>query len=221
MTRWAPRRPGEEESGLTLLEMVVALGLLAMLCVGCFQAMSIFLGYEDEGIGFGQAQQKANLALDQIRDEVRSANVVFDPAGSTGAGTNPDSTSIPSGFSLLVYTQVNGYPECVQWRLLDTGQLETRIFDNNWQTDGKVSVWDVMATNVTNYSGSITPFVLDGGSDYGGGSTSGASRLLDVELVVAGTNNQKLSSTLQSSVTARDVEFFPLTSTACTPVPNP
>lgn len=220
MSRGA-RPDGGDERGLTMIEMVVALGLLAMLCVGCFQTMSVFLGAEDEGIGFGQAQQKANLALNQIRNEVRSADVVFSPAGSTGAGTNPDSTSIPSGFSLLVYTQVNGNPECVQWRLLDTGQLETRIFSNNWQADGRVSVWDVMATNVTNYRGSITPFVLDGGSDYGGSSGSGASRLLDVELVVTGTNNQDLATTLQTSVTARDVEFFPLTSTACSPVPSP
>jgi len=204
------------EEGFTAVEMAIACGVLMIVALMGFYAMSSTLTGSSAGLAKSQATTISSYALSQLRQEVTSANVLFNPATEgSNAGTNPDHTSIPAGFSLRVYTQNNGIYTCLQWRVLDTGDLQVRSWSNQWQTNGVVGVWTTLLTGVTNPSNS-PPFVLDQNANFGG-STS--SRLLDVNFILGGKNIVTPVDVV-SSIAGRDAEYYPQNTGDCSPVPS-
>ena len=235
MDRARPQWPGADttvdspEAGLSMMEIAFAMAIMMVVLVMGLRATGSLLGVESQAVSKGQSTTEVVVALDQLRQEIVSANVIFDPANDYStqvvhgvptnvnyAGSNADGTQIKQGWSLRVYTQLNGVPMCVQWRLLDTGALQTRTWSNFWQTGGAVHPWSTLAGNVVNASG-YAPFSLDHAANYGGTS----SRLIDVSLY-ASTGNKHVNPVLvQTSIAARDAEYYPANTGVCSPIPTP
>jgi hypothetical protein len=209
--RWASTRSDE---GFTLIETSVATFLLGFVLLMTSLAMANFATSNTSGMSVVSADQRAMDIWNKMQSELVSADVLFDPSTEgSNAGTNPDQSAIPTGFSLRALTQTGGTPMCVQWRLLNTGVLQQRSFSNLWQTDGKVGSWANIASGINNPT-TAPPFVLDTGSQFGG-------RLLDLNLYITG---DRQTVNVQSSVTAHDAQFYQASSQDtqdCNPVPTP
>jgi len=210
-------RRARAEHGVVVLELVVASVVLVVVSMMGFIATQATLRVSSSGLAKAQATTVSAVALSQLREETSSANILYDPANEgSNAGRSPDGTSIPAGFSLRIYTQANGIFTCMQWRVLDTGALQTRSWSDQWQTNGEVGNWVSLLTGITNPTGT-PPFVLDQGANYGG---SASSRLLDVDLLL-GAKNLAQPVEVQSSIAGRDAEYYPQNTGDCTPVPTP
>jgi len=217
--RWNPvmafraRGPGEE--GVTLLELGFSMLLMSFLMIAVVTTISTFMSTTNNAIKLGQADDQASLVIDQLQSQIVSANVLYNPATEgTNAGTNPDSTAIPAGFSLRIYTQVRGVPACVQWRVFDTGVVQSRTWTDT--TPPAVSPWKQQMVGIVNPS-TTPPFALDSTSAYG-------NRVLDLDLIVQTGTSKATTVTIASSLTARNAQFFQpaANDTAdCTPVPSP
>ena len=171
----------------------------------------------------GQSVDQAHLAIEQIETQLRSSDVLYDPSaenpgGVSNAGTNADSTQVPVGYSLRIYTQTNGTFTCAQWRVLDTGSLQTRTWSPTWQTDGIKTGWRTVATSLVNGSSALDPsntkpFVLDTTSSY-------SSRLLDIDLLANADPGRSTNVEIKASVDGRDIEYGVMTN-ECNIIPTP
>jgi hypothetical protein len=239
------------ESGQSMLEVLVAMSLLVVLATMGLLAVSTNMKVSAQGLGKAQGTFADNAVLAELRQEVVSANIVYDPStefnptgGFNGtSGTNClSSTSsgsgngwncaasvttgnLPQGFSLRLYTQLNGNFTCLQWRLLTSGVLQTRSWIDGWQLvdpsgateSGVVTGWQTLVSGLKN-SSSQPPFLLDPAGNYG---ASAGARLLDVNLLAAGNNTSGATVQISSSISARDAEYFPTQTGYCSPVPGP
>jgi len=209
------------------MEMMVATALFAIVVAFSFGALASLQKASLTVDVRGQSMDQAHLAVEQVESQLRSATVIYDPAsenpgGVSNAGTSPDGTQVPVGFSLRIYTQTNGTWSCDQWRLLDNGNLQTRTFSPTWQTDGIETGWRTTATNLVNGSATLdpkyprdtTPFVLDTSSNYG-------SRLLDIDLLDnADPTNRSTNVEIKAAITGRDIQYG-VTTNACSVIPSP
>lgn len=160
---------------------------------------------------------QVRLAIQQIDQQVRSGNLIYDPTqeatGTAGPACNPTTTPtdscVASGFSLRVYTQANGANKCVQWRVYNQ-TLQSR----SWNQDGSsVTDWTTIADDISNADSAppVSPFSLDSTPSYGG-------RVLDIDIVV--NEGQGATGQVQSSVTGRNTEYgYP--NSVCAVVPSP
>lgn len=220
--RWpkaAHRRALSAEAGLTAVEMLVASALLISVSVIGFSAVGTIYGLSNRTLDTAQSATASGLVMGELRQEGVSANIVFDPSTEgTNAGTNPDGSAIPPGFSLRIYTQNNGFYSCVQWRLLDTGELQTRQWPNG-QTPPNWSSASTLLSGVVNYSppapftNLTKPFVLDANSAYYGLSSSGG-RLLDVDLILD-QHKTETPVEIRTSIAGRDAWYYPANSGLC------
>jgi hypothetical protein len=211
-----------------MVEIVVAMGLMMVVLMVGMRAASTAVDVEAQATSKGQATTQVVAAMTELRQEIVSADVIFDPSneqytsgpssGTNYAGANPDGTKINPGWSLRIYTQLNGNTMCVQWRLLDNGALQTRMWSPVWSQSsgqsGTVYPWDTLATNVVNTS---APFALNYSANYGGSN----SRLVIVSLLASAGNARVSPQLLQSSIAARDAEYYPANTLDCYPVPTP
>jgi hypothetical protein len=213
---WCTGARRRHEAGFTAVELVIAMVMLGTVMLMGFQAVGTVLGVGNQALGTQQSTTVAALTMTELREEVVSANILFNPANEgSNAGTNPDGSSVPAGFSLRIYTQTDGIFTCFEWRLLDTGALQLRSWSDQWQTNGVVKGWTTLLTGLSN-PGNDPPFSLDSGANYGG-STS--SRLLDVDLWVH-SSNQSAPLEFRASIAGRDAEYYPQNTGDCSPVPS-
>lgn len=204
------------EDGFTVIEMMIATTVMMVVALMAFYGIATMSSVSTQGQARAQANTVVSSALDQIRLEVTSANIIYDPAAEgSNPGKNPDGSSIGAGFSLRIYTQNNGILTCMQWRLLDTGALQVRSWSDDWQVNGVVKTWTTLVSGITNKTGTA-PFVLDNGSNYGG-STS--SRLLDLDVLVGGSSIPTPVE-VKASIAGRDAEYYPQNTGDCSPVPS-
>ena len=166
-----------------------------------------------------QANDQARQAIQQIDKEVRSGNLLYDPAtepvNSAGPScspiTVPANDCIAAGYSLRVYTQANGNYQCVQWRVLNE-TLQTR----SWNTDNTlVTGWSTVADHVVNATtaGAGAPFARDSDSTFGG-------RLLDVNVLVNEGCGSGQGIQVQTSVAGRNT-WYGYSPTVCNDIPAP
>jgi prepilin-type N-terminal cleavage/methylation domain-containing protein len=210
------RRHGaaRDERGVTLIETLIAMTIFATV-VGLVMGVLV-----DALRGVQQVQARTDaidqsrLALANIDRQVRSGDVLYNPAA------DPDTTaaamSVPSSrtWQMRVFTQANGMQRCVQWQVIG-GVLRTRSWTPTWRTDGLVSPWKVAARGVVN-TPTQTPFAL-----RGGGSTSAyQSRLLDVSLYVQTSSKGGAPVLVTSSLAGRNT-IYGVDAGICTPVPAP
>jgi len=213
--RFLRRLHGPSEDGTTLIELLVAMAVLSVVLT---MVMFVLVGMEKT---YGQESDRtltnnnARLAVEELDREIRSGNVLYDPAAENDAAHD-----VYSGMSLRIYTQSNANSRpgfrCVQWRITSAGLLQTR----NWWTDWRnspstlVAPWRMVADHVVNRSVSpqVTAFSLDTSDpSYGG-------RIVKIVIVVNQHPGQQQDVTVQSSVEGRNTTFgYP--NNACADIP--
>jgi len=200
---------------MTLLELVITIGLLATVIMAILPIMtSVQQSYERES-DRSQSNDQARLAVEELDREIRSGNVLYDPASESDPANG-----IYPGMSLRIYTQTNASTRtpgnrCVQWRVVN-GALQTRNWSITWQTDGNVSGWHIVADHVVNQPNPPTPpttpaFQLDPDPSKGG-------RSVIITIQVQQDPQSGVPVQIRQAVTGRNTEYgYP--STVCQSIP--
>lgn len=190
------------ERGLTLVEMMVTMTILGI-------ALAIFLSVlfsVQRGVVLQEKRtarnDQARLAIQALDRELRSGNVLYDPA----------SESVPY-YSLRIYTQSNAPTRgimCVQW-LLDEEKLKTR----QWvpYNTSTATSWRTVAEGIVNRT--VTPnvqlFTVDP-DPYKGGRTVQVTLLVNDDYA----NHPEQTIRLQAALTGRNTTYGTLQN-ACIP----
>jgi prepilin-type N-terminal cleavage/methylation domain-containing protein len=210
------RAAAGDESGMSLVELLVAMAIMGFVITAVLSVLSsAMIGYNRQS-DRSTTNDQARLAVEELDREIRSGNLLYDPAleaGSAGSGIVP-------GYALRIYTQNNADtrnpgPRCDQWRILN-GSLQHREWTTTWREDDIVSGWRTIATNIVNQTVSppVPAFVLPSAVSYpyyGG-------RLLSITLLAQVKASSGSPVRVQESVTGRDTEYgYP--TNVCTDIP--
>jgi len=204
--------------------------------------MSVFVSVEADVVrqdNLSRTLDQARLAIWQLDREIRSGNVVYDPASENNGlascqGTDP----CVAGYTLRIYTQSNadtrastgvGAPQvCTLWKIDSSQTLWTRQWPPNDPTHA--TGWRVVATGIVNRSLSLlhagdpayTAFTLDTDPNKGYVTTpSASSRTLNIVLYVNNdlTHHSDQTVKLQTSLTGRNTSYgYP--ANVCLAVPS-
>ena len=192
-----------DQRGFTLAELMIVVMML-LVVTGTFLTI---LESVNGAIVRQQARSDTNdqlrAAVQQLDREIRSGNILYDPALET----------VP--YSLRVYTQANAPTrdvpfQCVQWKIEDR-QLLRRFWPP--ENPGDVSDWRLLADHIVNEDVGTPAFDLDGDPNKAG-------RTLDVTLLANADFDTGRSRTvrIQTSLTGRNTSLgYP--TTLCDPAP--
>lgn len=155
---------------MTLVELVVAMSILGIVLL----VFTSVLASVQRGVvrqdSLSQTLDSARLAIQQLDRELRSGNVLYDPALENAPvgtpGRIPSCSGCLPGYTLRVYTQTNADTRgptpyrCVLWKIEDQ-QLMTRWWPP-LEPSG-ASAWRIVAEGIVNrdLSPTTTAFVLD------------------------------------------------------------
>lgn len=183
----ARRENRGRDAGTTLVEILISMTIFAVALAIVYSVLITVQQQTKDQTSRADAVGNARLALQQIDRQVRSGNVLYNPATET----------LP--LSMRIYTQANGEQRCVQWQVYN-GVLRSRSWSPTWLTDGQVSDWTVVARDVVNTTVS-PPFALQGGS------TAYGSRLADVTLLVKSPTARGKPINVTSSLSGRNTAY--------------
>jgi len=170
------------------------------------------------------------LGLSQIDRQVRSGNVILDPALETYTDSGVDPY-----YSLRIYTQEGDSPKCAQWRVIDEnddgfGNLEYRYWSPNYPTDPAVSDWAVVAHNVivpafvapdSNDSSTWPPFWKDPSTVTSAlGSTPAQNVRITLKLLTPEMRKGSKPVSISSVVTGRNT-VLGYSESSCSVIPAP
>lgn len=152
-TRWLARGGHHlaDERGMTLAELMVATFIFGIVMLVFTTTLASVQRAAVRQDNLSRTNDQARLAMEQLDREIRSGNVLYDPAQPL-AGYDPD-------FNVRVYTQSNAPSRaletagsngfaCVLWTLDDQGQLLTRRWPPN--DPASATQWRVVATGIVN-----------------------------------------------------------------------
>lgn len=108
--REAPHNSAKrDDQGFSLVELLVSMTIFSVLMALIFSLFITMLNQSSDNLARTRSVEQARLGISQIDRQVRSGNVILDPAndGLTEAG-------VPPYYSLRVYTQENGDDKCAQ-----------------------------------------------------------------------------------------------------------
>jgi prepilin-type N-terminal cleavage/methylation domain-containing protein len=210
------------DDGFTLLELMVAtaiLGVVMVIFTSVLASVQTTVGRETHR---SASNDQSRLAVQELDKEIRSANVLYDPAAE---GTGSHASDCPNydicpGMSLRIYTQTNANQRnpgnrCVQWRIKNE-VLQRRDWAVNWRDDPAKWVigWRIIATSIKNRTISpiVTAFMRDeSNSKYG-------QRILKIAIVANDSAAAGLPVEIDASITGRDTEYgYP--QTVCDDIP--
>lgn len=145
--RYWDRLRRRDDEGYNLTELLIAMTIFSILMALIFSLFITMINQAEDNLARTRSVEQARLGLSQIDRQIRSGNVILDPAldGMTEAG-------VPSNYSLRVFTQENGEQKCVQWRVIfhdatsKYGDLEYREWDAG--APSTASTWFNVANNV-------------------------------------------------------------------------
>lgn len=155
-------RTGPDDGGWSLVELLVAMSIFGVLVAMSFSILVTVQRQTKDNLARVEQTAQARLGLAQIDRQVRSGNVVIDPAT---AGELPR--------SMRVFTQTDGVRRCVQWQVV-AGTLRFRSWDPDWSTVGAVEGWRVVARSVISDSRAPVTFTKETAS---GGSQAQSVRV--------------------------------------------
>lgn len=146
------RRRRVADSGLTLTELLVGMMIFGLLMVIVMSVMIMITNMSKDTLARSRAIDEARLGLAQIDRQVRSGNVILDPAEE-----DPGDSDVPKFFSMRIFTQADGLPRCAQWRVIDHdddgfGNLEFRTWDPGYPDIDEFTTWSPVAHNVVDMS---------------------------------------------------------------------
>jgi len=190
----------EHDSGVSLVEVLVTMMIFSLIMAGIYSVLITVQRQSRDISGREETVGNARLATEQMDRQIRSGNVLYDPAKET----------LP--LSMRVYTQANGNERCIQWQVLGT-QLRMRAWSTSWKFDGNVSSWGIVARGLQNTS-TTPPFALEGGS------TAYGSRLLDIDLRVKDPASSGNVLQIKTSLSGRNT-LYGFDPGICDAVPTP
>jgi type II secretory pathway pseudopilin PulG len=203
-----------EEEGLSLVELVFAMLILSVVVVTFGATLVAVQRAAVKEAALSQTLNQARLALEQLDRQIRSGNVLYDPA--LEGGSQPTCTGCLPYYTVRVYTQANADTAssyyCTLWKIDSSGVLSTR----QWPPDDPTSAtgWYVVATGILSRSLGERVFTLDSDPLKG-------SRTLNMSLAV---NTDSVGSPtkivrVQAAITGRNTSYgFP--TGVCTPTPS-
>jgi prepilin-type N-terminal cleavage/methylation domain-containing protein len=203
------RRRLPDERGLTLVELVVAMGILSIVMIVFLSTLtSVQKATVNQDVRSRTIDQ-VRLAMQSIDRQVRSGNLLYNP--STAYGSPP----LPAGYTLLIYTQANlptTGDKCVLWSINSSNQLVTR----QWPPlqPENATQWQIVAENVVNRIGGTptTAFSLDPT-----GRTIMLTFLVNTDL----SGSPNATQRLKSSITGRNTSFgYPVNVCEDPPIPT-
>jgi type II secretory pathway pseudopilin PulG len=181
------RERNRADGGTTLVEILISMTIFSLALAMVYSVLITVQKQTKDQTSRADSVGNARLALQQIDRQVRSGNVLYNPATET----------LP--LSMRVYTQANGDQRCVQWQVYN-GKLRSRSWSPTWTTDGQVSAWTVVAHDLVNTT-ATPPFALQGGS------TAYGSRLADVTLLVKSPTAGGKPVNVTSSLSGRNTAY--------------
>jgi type II secretory pathway pseudopilin PulG len=192
---------------MTLVELLVSMSILSIVLLVFFSVLaSVQRGVVAQDT-LSRTLDETRLALQQLDRELRSGNVLYDPAlenAPPGSGGIPSCSGCLPGYTLRVYTQTNadtrGTYKCVLWKI-DT---EQRIMTRQWQPSdpSNATGWRIVATGIVNGSLNKPAFTLDPDPLKGG-------RTLNVLYAVNSDLAHRPTQTVlvQASLTGRNTSY--------------
>ncbi|BDZ60958.1 hypothetical protein Lsed01_00273 [Demequina sediminis] len=216
-------RVARADKGFTLVELLIAMTIFSILMALLTGLMIRMSEQAQDNLGRQRAVEQARLGLSQIDRQIRSGNLIMDPASDTTAG-------VPEYYSLRIYTQEGGLDSCVQWRVnfasstARFGQLEYREWDP--ADVATVTSWTRVASNVERAMGSVIdsgdpttwpPFWVDTPNT---GTSDAKNVRITLRMGDPQARSDAKSQVLTSVVTGRNT-IFGYSSTFCSAVPAP
>lgn len=207
-------RIDRDERGLSVAELMVSTSIMALVAVVLVTTLGVVQRVVSHTDSRGVNNDQARLALIELDREIRSGNLLYDPA---------DETLAPgAGFVLRIYTQSNantrtpspGYV-CRLWRIADDETLQTRYWPPGQPAEA--TNWLTVATGIVNrvVSPQVTAFSRSDETSATGG------RVINVTLLVNNnyTNRPNESVRIQTSITGRNTSYgFPVD--VCSDIPT-
>ncbi len=135
------------DGGYSLTELLISMGIFTILIA---VTSTIFIEMTNQSkytLARTRTIEEAKLGVAQIDRQVRSGNVILDPASESVA-----TSGVGPYFSMRIYTQADGVAKCAQWRVRDAdgdgyGNLEFRTWNPGYPpTD--VTDWSIVALNL-------------------------------------------------------------------------
>jgi len=225
--REAPHNSAKrDDQGFSLVELLVSMTIFSVLMALIFSLFITMLNQSSDNLARTRSVEQARLGISQIDRQVRSGNVILDPAndGLTEAG-------VPPYYSLRVYTQENGDDKCAQWRVIfDTpsdkfGRLEFREWDAGEPSTS--TNWSSVATNVEAPSGSFVasdaqtwpPFWVDNTTATGTTDTKAQNIRITLRMGDPESDPDAKPASVTSVVTGRNT-VFGFSPDNCTAIPS-
>ncbi len=199
-----------DEAGMTLVELVVAMGILSIVMLVLTTTLSsIQRAVVEEDVRI-RLNDQARLAMQSIDRLVRSGNILYDPVDESG--NDPYSASA-TGYLFRIYTQAEQAAgqdaRCALWLVNDEQQLMYRTWPILAPEDA--SDWTVVADGIVNRDLSAPAFSLDS-----------AGRTIAVEFHVNPDLARRPQATqvVEASLTGRNTSFgYPVQ--LCSELPDP
>jgi prepilin-type N-terminal cleavage/methylation domain-containing protein len=201
----------KDESGMTLVELVVATAMLGVVMTIFGSVLASVQRSVVVNERYSRANDQARLALEQLDRELRSGNVILDPASAIPTYTG----NAPAYYRLIVYTQSNlptrGQAVCEIWHITTADELQARRWvpgADTWLTS-----WLTVAEDIVNRSTNTRAFELNADPLKG-------NRTVDVHLMVnpdyGGSPERTIE--IQASLTGRNTSYnYPTTICATLP----
>ncbi|SEI86457.1 PilW family protein [Demequina mangrovi] len=214
------------DAGMTLVELLISMVVFAML-MAMVTSLFITLTYQaKDNIAQTEAVQQARLGISQIDRQVRSGNLILDPALD-----GVDESGVAPNYSLRIYTQENGDYKCAQWRVIDHdgdgyAALEYRTWDPSYPLVPDVSIWHAVANNVIGPTASAAdpddpetwpPFWVDSSLPTG---TEAQNIRISLRLLDPGARDDAKPVAVSTVVTGRNT-VFGYSAASCSTVPAP
>lgn len=161
------RTGSTDERGMTLPEIMITMTLMSivlLIVTSVLASVQRTVTYEES---LTRTLDAARLAVQELDRELRSGNVLYDPALENAPVGTPgriaSCTGCEPGYTLRVYTQTNadtrGTYKCVLWKI-DTSQ---RLMTRSWPPSDPTGAtgWSIVTTGVVNRDLGISAFALD------------------------------------------------------------
>jgi prepilin-type N-terminal cleavage/methylation domain-containing protein len=186
--RDALRRRVDDQIGLTLVELVVAMSILSIVMLVFLTTLTTIQRAVVDEQTRSETTNQARLAVQSIDRQVRSGNLLYNPS------LEP---TLPN-YTLRIFTQSNGDARCALWQINDSQQLVYR----SWPplTPEDATPWHVVAEGVVNRAVSPAVSVF---------SLSSTSRTITVTFLVNDdlTNEPTATERVQAALTGRNTSF--------------
>lgn len=212
------------DEGISLTELLVSMMVFGILMAIVFSVMITLTYQSRDSLSRAESVGQARLGIAHIDRQVRSGNLISDPANETVAMSGVDPY-----YSLRIFTQENNVPRCYQWRVIQNpgepfGNLEFRDWHPDYPVIPDHSDWSLVAQNIVvpdpddiDFDDPETwpPFFVDNSNR---GSSDAHFVRITLRMLGPGADESAKPVTVTTQTTGRNTVFgYPTTS--CSNVP--